>query len=357
MAAGAVALVAVAAGGAGAVALAARGEPEPPAPGRAPVETTSVERTDLSDTRSLPGTLGFGAERPLRGAGEGLVTGLPKPGAAVLRGRPLYWVDDRPVPVFFGATPLFRELGKIGLRGRDVTTVADNLAALGYAIGARSGPAAVTTPSRGKPLPGDVFTASLRAALKRWQLDTGLPATGTLDVGQVAVLPGPARVGSVQARLGDPAAGELITLTRAVKVVTVPVNAADVGGIRRGMRVAVLLPADQEIPGKVTVIGTAATDGTSDGGAPQVSVTVTPARSADVKTLDSARVEVRFTVRARRDVLAVPVGALLALREGGYALQLPGGKLLAAKTGMFARGLVEVSGPGITPGLTVVTSS
>ena len=58
-----------------------------------------------------------------------------------------------------------------------------------------------------------------------------------------------------------------------------------------------------------------------------------------------------------KDVLAVPVGALLALREGGYALQLPDGGLVAVQTGMFAEGLVEVSGAGLTEGLTVVTAS
>ncbi|GIH21769.1 peptidoglycan-binding protein [Acrocarpospora phusangensis] len=343
------------------MALAARGEPEPPPPAKASVATTEVVRTDLSDTRTLPGTLGYGAARPVRGAGEGLVTRLPKTGAAVRRGTPLYWVNDRPVPAFFGATPLFRRLDKIGLRGRDVTMVADNLTALGYDIGPRSSPAArvsrVSRVSRAKPLPGDVLTAGLRAALKRWQLDFGLKPTGTLDLGQVAVLPGPVRVGSIQARLGDPAAGDLITVTRAVKVVTVPVNAVDVGTIRRGMRVTVVLPSGDEIPAKVTAIGAAVTDGGSDGTVPQVNVTVTPSKGSDVKAVDSARVEVRFTVKAREDVLAVPVGALLALREGGYALQLPGGKLVAAETGMFTRGMVEVSGSGITPGLTVVTSS
>jgi hypothetical protein len=66
---------------------------------------------------------------------------------------------------------------------------------------------------------------------------------------------------------------------------------------------------------------------------------------------------VNFTAEVRRGVLAVPVGALIALREGGYALQLPGGKLVAAQTGMFAKGMVEVGGAGITSGLKVVTSS
>jgi hypothetical protein len=56
-------------------------------------------------------------------------------------------------------------------------------------------------------------------------------------------------------------------------------------------------------------------------------------------------------------VLVVPVEALIALREGGYAVQLPGGELRAVETGMYSRALVEISGPGIAEGLTVVTAS
>jgi hypothetical protein len=56
-------------------------------------------------------------------------------------------------------------------------------------------------------------------------------------------------------------------------------------------------------------------------------------------------------------VLAVPVGALVALSEGGYAVQLTGNRLVAVETGMFAKGMVEVTGDGIAEGDEVVTTS
>ena len=71
----------------------------------------------------------------------------------------------------------------------------------------------------------------------------------------------------------------------------------------------------------------------------------------------SASVQVTFTGTAERGVLAVPVTALLALAGGGYAVQLPGGRLVAVQTGMFAQGLVQVSGTGINAGLRVLTSA
>jgi hypothetical protein len=67
-------------------------------------------------------------------------------------------------------------------------------------------------------------------------------------------------------------------------------------------------------------------------------------------------VQVRFTTLSRTGVLAVPVGALIALREGGYAVQRPDGSLIAATTGLFAGGMVQVSGPGLADGTTVVTT-
>jgi hypothetical protein len=58
-------------------------------------------------------------------------------------------------------------------------------------------------------------------------------------------------------------------------------------------------------------------------------------------------VTVRVTTRAATDVLAVPVDSLLALSEGGYAVErrtTSGTELVAVVTGAFASGWVEVTG-------------
>lgn len=323
------------------------------------VATTTVTRADLSDTRSLNGTLGFGPERVVKGAGEGVVTRLPKVGDTVARGKPLYRVNDRPVPVLFGGTPLFRTLDRPGLVGSDVRIVWDNLKALGYHTGSQpSRDTDGTKIGTGQA----VLTGSLVAAIKKWQKAVGLEPTGTIGVGQVAVLSGPARVSAVKALPGDPVAGELLAVTEKVKLVTVPVGATEVGTITVGAAVVVALPDSSEIPAKVasisqTVRGGGPDGGTGQGSPPTVDVLVAPTRAADVAKLDAAAVQVRFTTSVHKNVLAVPVGALVALREGGHALQLPDGELVAVETGMFARGLVEISGAGVTEGLDVVTAS
>ncbi|GAB3955806.1 hypothetical protein GCM10027614_66230 [Micromonospora vulcania] len=207
-----------------------------------------------------------------------------------------------------------------------------------------------------------VLTASLVAAVKKWQQALGTEPTGTIAVGQVAVLTGPVRISAVKALPGDPVAGELLAVTEKVKLVTVPVGATEVGSIKVGAAVAVTLPDGAEIPAKVASISHTVTGGGPDAGAgqgslPTVNVLVTPVKAADVAKLDAAAVQVLFTTTVHRNVLAVPVGALVALREGGHALQLTDGALVAVETGMFARGLVEVSGAGVTEGLDVVTAA
>lgn len=325
-----------------------RGTAEAAAPPPA-VTTVAVAKTDLSNTRTFTGTLGFGTPEPLKGAGAGVVTQLPDVGTVAQRGKPLYSVNGVGVPVFFGDTPLFRKLDNPDLTGPDVATVADNLARLGYSVGARA-----KDPQKAK------FTFA--DALKKWEKKAGLPDTGTLDVGQVVVLPGEARVNSVTAQLGDPAAGPLLTTTPTTKVVVAPVDAAEVGSVKTGMAVTMVRPDGKEIPAKVSSVSTAVTGGDASGGdptqgPPKINVTVVPVNASDVADLDSASVQVEVATETHAGVLAVPLGALVALREGGYAVQLQGGKLVPVKTGMFARDQVEISGPGITEGLRVVTTS
>ncbi|MEW2290110.1 hypothetical protein [Streptomyces sp. NPDC047841] len=362
----AVAVLAVVAGGVyGGVALKRHGDAGRAGPAGVPsAQTTLVRRADLSDSKELPGTLGYGAPVTVKGTGKGVITKLPATGSTVTRGKPLYWVDDQPVAVFYGGTPVFRTLDKAavkaGASGSDVTVLADNLKALGYDIGPEPRP----TPSSAGTgeAPGAVLTSSLLDALKRWQRDTGRQQTGTLSAGQVVVLPGAVRVGAVKAQLGDPAEEEVLSVTSLRKSVSVTVDAGDAAEVHQGDKVVVTLPDTRRVRGKVASVGTTV-EGGPDGDAsgndttPSVRVTVVPVDSASVGNLDAASVRVTFTTQTRRHVLTVPVGALLALQEGGYALQRPSGQLVAVKTGLFARGRVEVSGAGIAEGQRVVTAS
>ena len=94
-----------------------------------------------------------------------------------------------------------------------------------------------------------------------------------------------------------------------------------------------------------------------DPSSPKLTITLILDQPSKLKQVDSADLQVSFAAQTHKQVLTVPISALLALQEGGYALQTPAGALIAVKTGIFADGQVEVSGTGINEGMTVVTTS
>ncbi|MFI6274866.1 hypothetical protein [Streptomyces sp. NPDC050988] len=401
-------------------------EPQASADEGVRVATAVVERADLSDTRTLAGTLGHGRSRVIRGGKEGLVTWLPRIGAEISRGEQLFRVNDKPVPLLYGSTPLYRTLRDEGTVGRDVKVLVDNLRRLGYDFGGqpevgswvRPRPAATPAPapdevgdaegqsasadvasvgsaedgrgsgsgksgqdsaptarptaaaSTSAPAPapvqvrrGDgVLTSGVIAALKRWQSRTDAAVTGELGPGDAVVLSGAVRVGGLPAEPGDAADADLLSVTSTVKQVTVSLETDTTGAIGKGDAVTVTLPDDSTVRGHITALSSdtqSADKEQNTGGEPQLTVLagLDDADAEPVRDMDSGSVRVGFTSATRKGVLVVPVGALLALSEGGYALQLRDGRLLPVKTGLFAKGRVEVSGPGVSEGLRVVTAS
>ena len=283
----------------------------------AAAKTVAVVRTDMSNGRVLSGTLGYGTARPVKGSRLGVVTWLPATGTLVKRGEQLYRVNDEPVSVFYGGLPLFRTLRERNTVGRDVRVVADNLKALGYAIGDQprigsvvrsvvtadaaqsttdSAPADPVTPSTPATMrvtvrDGDgVLTDPLIAAIKKWQRDRGVTATGVIGAGDVVVLEGQARVDSVAMQTGDNAVGTLMSVTPTVKVITVSAEVAQASTIKQGDKVTVTLPDQKEAPGTVTAVGTAAQtpEGASGGSNATPKLTVTVALD-DAEAVTSTR--------------------------------------------------------------------
>jgi hypothetical protein len=372
------------------------------------VETATVTRNDVSTGSSMPGTLGYGATRKITASQDGLITWLPRSGTTISRGNAVYRVNDRPIPLFYGKMPLFRDLRVRGAVGRDVRVVVDNLRALGYSVGAQPAPGTVLTRSvpvaaaapttatssgstgstaakepdatagkgrsEGPPLmenrPGtkiskrtvhkgeSVLTAAVIAAVKSWQRDLELPATGRLGPGSVVVFPKAFRVSALSAYVGDRADGELLSATSTSKVLTVHADEDEAASIERGDRATVALSDSSTTTARVVSVSTALqTEEGGDESSPKLDITLVLDHPAKLKRVDSADLQVSFAVETHKHVLTVPVGALLALGEGGYALQPVSGDLIAVETGIFAKGMVEVSGAGVTEGLSVVTTA
>jgi hypothetical protein len=466
------------------------------------LSTTTVVRTDLTATASYNASVGFGAEQTVTATGSGTITRLPTTGSVVQRGQPLYWIDDQPVVVLYGATPLFRPLGpsvpsdaaRVRLRSdqaellvaqQALTTAEDHnetpISARQDQLSISTAEAAVTTAqqqlnsdqrhlraataacaarSRTTPIasasvgsipagskvgaagsagagdscadkPADVaavsadqgdrrtaqqtlgqarlsvaakqyvspaglaqdtaavararqtvtadqaglnqasspptgqdvavvaanlaavgdlpvsqahvstWSAALTQAVQAFQRAVGMAVTGTLAPGQVVVVPGPARVAGISAHVGDDAGSQVLSLTGTTKLITF----TGTGNLHPGQAVTVSPSSGASVSGRIITV------------VPSGNQLQVEASTNDPDALPAGSARVTVTTADRRGVLAVPVEALLALANGGYALQTPANGLLPVRTGLISNDQVEVSGPGVHAGLRVVTAA
>jgi hypothetical protein len=130
------------------------------------------------------------------------------------------------------------------------------------------------------------------------------------------------------------------------------------------------------VPGKVTAVsavaqtssgsgdngggsgGSSIPGGGSGGSSSTIPVTITLSGHQSGAGLDQAAVSVNFAKARAKNVLSVPVTALVATSGASYAVQEAAAphKLIPVKTGLFAAGDVQIRGPGIYPGLQVTDS-
>jgi peptidoglycan hydrolase-like protein with peptidoglycan-binding domain len=303
-----------------------------------PPATAAVTRTTLTQTTRVGGTLGYGDPVTVSTRGQGTLTWLPAAGSTVQRGQPVYRGDNVPVPLWYGSLPLYRPL-RAGVSGADVRQVEENLAALGY---------------RGFTV-DDAYSESTASAVRRWQKDLGVAQTGVVDPAAVVIATGAIRVASLRAALGDPASGPVLTYTATTRVVIVALDVAKQSLVSPGIAATVTLPDSKQLTGTVASVGSVATPGTQ-GGPATISVSITLADQSALGGLDQAPVDVTLVSAQAKDVLTVPVAALVALAEGGYGVQVVTGstsRYVAVRTGMFANGRVEISGAGIEVGTLV----
>ena len=123
-----------------------------------------------------------------------------------------------------------------------------------------------------------------------------------------------------------------------------------------GRKVTITVPGRKAVEGEISEVGTVVRAQEDAPDARIIEVTVTITDQEALGSLDAAPADVDFVSEERKDVLAVPVAALLALAEGGFGVEIVDGdttRIVAVKTGMFAAGRVEVSGEGIAEGVRV----
>ena len=318
----------------------------------AELATATVQTRDLVERETFDGSLGYDDERVLSGLASGTLTWIADEGSILRRGAVLYELNERPTVLMLGEVPVYRVLSS-GAEGKDVRQLQRNLLALGYTDG---GDLEVT----------GGFDADTAEAVRDWQEDLGLDRTGVVELGDVVFTPSaPRRMGSHVLEPGSAVASgaQVASTTATERVVTIDLATTDQDLVAEGDRVQVELPDGSTVGGRIAEIGrvaettTSAETGTESD--PTVEVRIQLTGDVDI-ALDEAPVDVDVETSRAEDVLAVPVQALLALAEGGYALEVVDGSattLLGIETGDFADGYVEVSGEGLVEGLAVVTAS
>ena len=295
--------------------------------------TVAVQRQTLTSRTRVDGTLGYADERQLQTRLQGTVTWLPGQGTVVKPGGRLLEVDRDPVILFAGTVPAYRALSA-GVEGQDVLQLERGLRDLGLDPGI---------------VDGD-FTSTTASAVRDWQRTQGLSETGSVELGRVVFLPGSRRIASRDVEVGEALRAGGLSTTSTKRVVTLKVDAADQQIAREGARVDVEMPDGDFAPGRVARVGTVATAPSEQdgGGSPTVEVVIRLTGKERGGKLDQAPVSVELARERARDVLAVPVTALIARRGGGYAVEVAraGGRreMVAVTPGLFADGLVEIEG-------------
>jgi hypothetical protein len=151
---------------------------------------------------------------------------------------------------------------------------------------------------------------------------------------------------------------EVLSATSTTRVVSAQLSVDQQRLVHVGDQVQVSLTGVAAMPGVVTRVARVAVapspaQGGGGGQSGPATVTVTigvtpPAAAAD---LDQAPVLVAIATQSHRDVLLVPVVALLARPGGGYQVRLAGGEAVQVEPGLFdsTASTVEVTG-GLTVG-------
>jgi hypothetical protein len=310
------------------------------------------DRTGIASAQtSLAGAQQMLSEANVSAATYGqtsVFTMLPKVGDVITRGGVLYAIGGDPVVLLYGGVTPYRAFAAGMSPGNDVAELNANLSALGY----------------GQPS-GDAFTSATASGIDALQRAHGLAATGELLLGAVAFEPGAVRVTAVTPTVGSTVQpGTVLSTTSTRRVVTIQLDASQQTSVKVGDPVSITLPDNSTTPGRVTYVGTVATVPASDQGggssSPTIEVDVLPDDPAATGRLDQAPVDVSITTSSVKNVLVVPVNALLALASGGYAVEEVESdgthRLVAANVGLFddALGLVQVSGSALGAGQRVV---
>ncbi len=269
-------------------------------------EPTSAEvsRGDLTTDYELSGNVNYGDTWALPLQLEGVVTSNRGSGDVVDFGDVLIRVGNDPVFLIEGDTPMYRELSYQSdrLEGADVKQFQEFLIDAGYDY-------------YGSLTADGTFGWITREAVEDWQEDLGVSETGKVAVTDIVFSPTPLRIDKVP-RKGTTFDG--LEVSKADPVVTVEVDEDERDKLPEDGKVKVELSDGTVKPGRIIAQERKIKE---DG-------SVVWKTTIDVKGKmgsDESSVLVTVTVVEASDVLIVPIPALLAVAEGGFAVEVVDG--------------------------------
>ena len=194
----------------------------------------------------------------------------------------------------------------------------------------------------------ETYSAATEAVVETWQEAMGAEVDGVVGIGDIVFSAGPVRIGALEVAVGDQVAGgSPIFSTSSEEIeVTFDLPTFEQDNVEVGDAVEITMPDLSTTTGVVTEIATVATV-PEEGGEVSFLATVELDDPSVAEGIDDAPVTVAVITDRVDQATAVPVEALVALAEGGYALEVEDGSvthLVAVEPGFYADGLVEVTG-------------
>ena len=369
------------------------------------VETTLVaaEQRDLQRFDEWAGTLQPGPTSSVGASGRGTLTRTVDEGTTIAAGDVVAEIDGTPVIALYGQVPQFRVLNIEAQPGADIAQLEENLVALGF-------------DPNGAVTVDDTFTTATAELVLAWEqsLEIATP-DGTVDAGQIAFIPGPSEVTSrtpvgsqvnagqqilgtvtlaesgyistsvdddgqvvdIAFELGDPASGEGVpdgaTVVEALRdaasatagqpvyrwevdlgSIQLAVDVDEVSAFELGRTLQVELPDGQLVDASVADLSDVARS-IQNGNNTTTVIDVTVQPDQPIESIFTAGpVTIRVETDRTDGAVLVPASALIALAEGGHAVEVDGRGLVGVELGSFDDGWVEILDGTIDAGESVV---
>jgi len=153
----------------------------------------TVQRRNLVETDTESGTLSYAGAHTVYNRLSGTITWLPSVGQLIRPGGTLFRIENEPVVLLDGSTPVYRTLSASDSDGPDILQLNRNLVRLGF------NPDGIVV--------DDVWQPATTAGVEQFQASLGEAETGALTLGQVVFLPGPQLVSTVDGTVGSTGGG------------------------------------------------------------------------------------------------------------------------------------------------------